>query len=151
MFSNKATLCLLFDQVVNNGLEGVADETLDADFVGEYPERSEPIKGIDEYKKYIAGMRREFPDLHAKISDGWLTGEEDVHVVGKGNIVERVVVALSVSGTPRADGRDTSKNGGPITWSEVHLVQCRNGRILTDRVVSDQPLAAQKLAAPVAT
>jgi predicted ester cyclase len=138
LFGNKATICLLLDQVVSNGILSVVDDTVDVDFVGHYPDRSDPVNGIEGYKQYMKEKRHAFPDLHVKIEDGWLTGEEDAHAVGRGNIVERVVVLLSVSATHRDDERGTASTGSRATWNEVHLIRCKEGKVVADRVISDQ-------------
>ncbi len=146
LFGNKATLCLLFDQVVNNGVLNAADETIDVNFVGQFPGRLEPVNGIEEYKQYIKELRNSFPDLHVKVENGWLVGEDDVHAVGKGSVVERVVAYLNVSGTHQGDYLGLAPTGRHVTWSEVHLVRCQGGRVVADQVVSDQESLQRQLA-----
>lgn len=145
IFGNKAALCLLFDQVVNNGVLSAADETMDVNFVGHFPGRQEPVKGIEEYKRYVKELRHSFPDLHVKIEGGWLVGEDDAHAEGKGNVVERIVACLSVSGTHQGDYFERVPTGQYVTWSEVHLARCKGGRVAADQVVSDRASVLQQL------
>jgi predicted ester cyclase len=66
MQQNKAIEYRMVAEALNKGNLGVV--CLVSDFVYHGPDGME-IKGTDDYKKFLAGLRTAYPDIHVKIED----------------------------------------------------------------------------------
>jgi predicted ester cyclase len=58
---------LLVTEALNKGNLAVVDEYLAPDFVYHGPALE--VKGITEYKKFLAGLRTAYPDIHVDLKD----------------------------------------------------------------------------------
>ena len=133
---NKETARRLVEEVINTGnLEGAAQY-----FIPDYIDHATPPgipPGIDGFKAFFAAFRAAFPDLRYNIEDTIAEGD-------------RVVQRASASGTMKADFLGMPATGKSASWSEIHIVRVKNGKIVEHWASVDQLGMLQQLGlAPV--
>jgi len=72
---NKDTERRLVAEALNRGNLAVLDDCLTPDFIYHGPGGT-AVKGIAGYKKFLAGLRRAYPDIHIEIEN--ILGEGDL-------------------------------------------------------------------------
>jgi predicted ester cyclase len=69
----------LFDEVINAGDVGVADELLSPDFLSHGP--MGPIQGVDGFKQLVSMWRSAVADVHCQVDDYFEAGDMSAWVV----------------------------------------------------------------------
>lgn len=120
MLDNKAIVMKLLDAVWSKGQLSVIDELVSMDFVGYWPLRPGPVKGLAEYKEFVTDMRRVFPDQTIKVLD----------VIPEG---EKVVTRIAVTGTQRGEFLTVPPTNKTETVEGISISRIVNGKIVETR------------------
>lgn len=75
--------------------------------------------------QFLTGLRAAFPDLHYTLDD----------VIAEG---DRVVQRATATGTMLGDFQGMPASGKHATWSEVHILRMRDGKIVEHWASVDQ-------------
>ncbi|GAA4722242.1 ester cyclase [Nocardioides endophyticus] len=137
-YRHKAAFCRFLDQALNNGRLEVIDELFAEDFVGHFPEWSEPRVGPGSVEDWVETVRRGFPDVNALVEGNWMTAEVDVHHVGKGVTADRLAAYVVLRGTHLGEFCGIEPSHEPIEVPQVHLLEFRGEQIVRDVVVCDR-------------
>lgn len=103
-------------EVLNQGKLSVIDEIVDPNAVDHTPLPGYPPTP-EGYKQWTRDFRQAFPDLHYEINDTIAEGDE---------VVQRV----TGSGTMRGPFAGMQPSGKHATWTEMHIVRMRNGKVV---------------------
>jgi steroid delta-isomerase-like uncharacterized protein len=122
---NKAIAKRFIEEMVNQGNLDLADELYTDEFSFHHPFAPEPAKGPDGMKQMVGAFRTAFSDLHLEIDD--LVAEGD-----------KVALRLTTSGTNDGELMGALATGKRATWSLVHWMTIRDGKIVEDRAVADR-------------
>ena len=124
MPDNKAIVAKLLDTVWSKGQLSAVDELISKDFVGYWPFRPEPVRGLMEYKDFVTEIRKIFPDQKVKILDAVAEGE-------------KVATRLAVTGTQRAEFLTIPPTNKTLTLEGLAISRVVNGKIVETRVQMD--------------
>jgi steroid delta-isomerase-like uncharacterized protein len=113
---NKELVRRAFDDATNEGRLDVLDEILAPDFVRHDLGGGRDMTGPESIKRFIAGQRAAFPDLHVTIEE----------LVAEGDIV---VARYSATGTHRGELAGVAPTGNEVRWSGVNVYRIANGKI----------------------
>ena len=105
----------LFEEVINNGNLGVADELFADDFIDHGPMGD--IHGRDAFKELVARWRDAVPDVHCTVTDVFADGD-------------RVAWLVHTTGTHTGDSL-----GFPATGKKFETVSPNIARFRDERVV----------------
>jgi len=105
----------LFEEVINNGNLGVADELFADDFIDHGPMGD--IHGRDAFKELVARWRDAVPDVHCTVKDVFADGD-------------RVAWLVHTTGTHTGDSL-----GFPATGKKFETVSPNIARFRDERVV----------------
>ena len=118
---NKAIARRYFDEILNKGSVPAIDSLVAPDVVFRNPPAV--VKGIDDFRKLIAGLRGAFPDLHFTLEDE----------LAEGNKVATRWVMRGTQGTRKMD----------VSGMDIFLIE--NGKIREIWVSMDSLSRAQQL------
>jgi steroid delta-isomerase-like uncharacterized protein len=113
---NKTVVCRLFEEVYNGGKLQLADELLDANYIGYNPIPGQP-PFVEGFKWAMVRLREAFPDFHVTIED--LIADE-----------HKVVVRLTARGTQRGSFMGIAATGKRATWTGIRIFRLVNGKIV---------------------
>ena len=114
--ANQAVVRRLCEEVYNGGNLALADELLDADYVGHNPLPGQPPR-VAGFKWAMAALRQAFPDFHVAIER--LIAADDL-----------VVAQLSASGTQRGPFMGLAPSGRSATWPGIRIFRLADNRIV---------------------
>jgi steroid delta-isomerase-like uncharacterized protein len=121
---NKEIARRLMEEVWNNRQLDVVDEIIDASYGYHDPNSPDFGQGPESYRARVTFYTTAFPDLRFVIED--MIAEED-----------RVLVRWEASGTHRGELLGVSATGKAITGTGMHVMQCRNGKVVHEWGVWD--------------
>ena len=124
MPDNKTIVTKLLDAVWTKGQLAIVDELVSKDFVGYWPLRLEPVKGLAEYKELVTETRRIFPDQTVKI----------LEQIGEGEIV---ATRIQVTGTQRAEFLTVPPTHKSVTVEGLVLSRIVHGKLVETRTQMD--------------
>jgi steroid delta-isomerase-like uncharacterized protein len=84
------------------------------------------------FKIFVSALRAAFPDFQYSVED----------VIAEG---DKVVVRLTARGTQKGEFAGMPASGKQATWSEIHIADLADGRIVEHWVVQDQLGMLQQL------
>jgi steroid delta-isomerase-like uncharacterized protein len=131
---NKAVSRRLVEEVFAAGKLGVADELLDAGFVGHDAAMPDPIRGPNGLKQQASGYREAFPDLELTIEDQIAESEE-------------VATRWTARGTHKGELFGISPTGKQATVDGVTIDRFSGGKIVESWVNWDALGLMQQLGA----
>jgi hypothetical protein len=112
-------VCNRFHDAVNSGdmdvITRTIDELVEPDVLFHAPVPA-GATGAQALKQVWAMLLRAFPDIHVAVED----------VIAEG---DKVVARNIVTGTHRGDFRGVAPTGRPVTYQEIFIFRCANGRI----------------------
>jgi steroid delta-isomerase-like uncharacterized protein len=121
------------DDFLNRGDEQAAGEALSPDLVFHGPSDAEPIRGLANYKEFVAHLRQAYPDLS-------VTSELEM---AAGN---KAAFRFTMRGTHSgAEWRGVRPHGEPIEVTGLDVFRIKDGRIEEMWVYMD---TAQAVAGP---
>jgi C-1 hydroxylase len=97
------------------------DEFVAADFF----DHTHQLKGVEEYKKFVASIGKGFPDIHETIKD----------IIAEG---EKVWVFLQVKGTHTGEWMGLAPTGKKIKASVVEIFSIVDGKVAEEWEVADE-------------
>ncbi len=109
---NKAIVRRLYEEVINQGSLGAADELLAPDARS----HAGPQPGPEGLKRHTSMLRAAFPDLHQSIED----------VIAEG---DKVVVRTTCTGTHVGDFMGAPPTGRTFVHEQIHILRLEGGRI----------------------
>jgi steroid delta-isomerase-like uncharacterized protein len=121
----KAAYRRLLDEGPNKGNAGIFSELLDEDVIVHVGLSAEPIRGREGVAALMARVRAAFPDLRIQVDE--LIAEGD-----------RLVALVTNSGTNTGPMMGRPATGNRVTWTVVHIVRFKDGRIVEDRHILDR-------------
>ena len=113
---NKTVVRRLFEEIYNGGNLELADELLDANYVGHNPIPGQPPR-VEGFKWAMMRLREAFPDFHVTIED--LIADE-----------YKVVARLMARGTQRGSFMGLSVTNKSATWVGIRIFRLVNGKIV---------------------
>jgi steroid delta-isomerase-like uncharacterized protein len=131
---NKAVSRRLVEEVFVGGRLGVADELLDASFVGHDVAMPEPIRGPNGLKQLASGYREAFPDLQLMIEDQIAESEQ-------------VATRWTARGTHKGELFGISATGKQATVEGITIDRFSGGKIVESWVNWDTLGLMQQLGA----
>jgi steroid delta-isomerase-like uncharacterized protein len=114
--NNKAIARLLTEEVFNRGNLAVADKIIAPDFVHHDPNTKEFRSGPEGFKRFWAGYRAAFPDLHITIEQQ----------IAEGDLV---VDRWTGTGTHQAELMGIAATGMQVTLSGISIHRIVGGKI----------------------
>ena len=121
---NKEIARRLMEDVWNNRQLDVVDELVDSSYVHHDPNSPDFGEGPESYRARVTFYTKAFPDLRFVIED--MIAEED-----------RVLVRWEASGTHRGELLGVPATDKAITGTGMHVMQCRNGKVVHEWGVWD--------------
>lgn len=112
---NKKISLFLFEEVWNKGNIDMVEKIVAPDFV--LHESNRDIIGIPNYKKYILGYRRAFPDVHFIVEDLLADGDK---------VVER----WTAQGTHKGELYGIPATSKKVKISGIDIVHISNGKMI---------------------
>lgn len=129
---NKKLVHRFFDEFWNRGDFTKADEIMANDYTV-YPLGSAtPITSAEAVRGFILSMRAAFPDLHIRMDDMLLDGDE-------------AAVRSTVKGTHLGEYVGAPPTGKPVTVESISIIRFANGRIVEAWSASDNLSLMQQL------
>jgi predicted ester cyclase len=127
--SNKTVVRRYFEEVLDKRNLDVLDEIVATDCIIHRPEASEPIRGLDAFKKALEKILQVYSEFATTIHD--LIAEED-----------RVACRLSHSAVNRGEwtsriGRHAVA-GKTVSWPAIAIFRIRDGKIAEEWVNRDE-------------
>jgi steroid delta-isomerase-like uncharacterized protein len=111
---NKAKELLMVTEALNKGNLAVVDEHLTPDFIYHGP--GGEIKGITDYKQFLANLRTAYPDIHVDVKD----------IVAEGNLVAtRTHCTFTFTGQTDA----IPPTGKKVSMSGAIIDRFKNGKL----------------------
>ncbi len=111
---NKAKELMMVAEALNKGNMAVVDECLTPDFIYHGP--SGEVKGITNYKKFLAELRTAYPDIHVDVKD----------IVAEGDLVAtRTLCTFTFTGKVSA----TPPTGKKVSMSGTIIDRFKGGKI----------------------
>ena len=129
---NKTTALRIPLEVFNKGNVKVADEVMAADYIEHAPVPPGLPPGVAGFKLFIPAFRAAFPDFQFTVDD----------VIAEG---DKVVVRLTAQGTQKGEFAGLPASGKQATWSEIHICDMANGKLVEHWVVQDRLGMMQQL------
>jgi len=129
---NKTTALRIPLEVFNKGNVNVADEVMAADYIEHAPVPPGLPPGVAGFKLFIPAFRVAFPDFQFTVDD----------VIAEG---DKVVVRLTAQGTQKGEFAGLPASGKQATWSEIHICDMANGKLVEHWVVQDRLGMMQQL------
>ena len=129
---NKTTALRIPLEVFNKGNVNVADEVMAADYIEHAPVPPGLPPGVAGFKLFIPAFRAAFPDFQFTVDD----------VIAEG---DKVVVRLTAQGTQKGEFAGLPASGKQATWSEIHICDMANGKLVEHWVVQDRLGMMQQL------
>ena len=105
----------MFDEVINNGNLGVADELFADDFIDHGPMGD--IHGRDAFKELVARWRDAVPDVHCTVKDVFADGD-------------RVAWLVHTTGTHTGDSLGFPATGKTFETVSPNIARFRDGRVV---------------------
>ena len=129
---NKTNALRIPLEVFNKGDVNVADEVMAADYVehAQVPPGLPP--SLAGFKLFVPAFRAAFPDFQFTVDD----------MIAEG---DKVVVRLTARGTQKGEFAGLPASGKQATWSEIHIVDMADGKVVEHWVVQDQLGMMQQL------
>jgi steroid delta-isomerase-like uncharacterized protein len=93
------------------------------------------VRGIEEFKQYVAKIRAAFPDFHNHIEE----------VISEG---DKVVARLTYTGTHRGELFGFPGTGRRINYQGVGIFQFRESKIVSGFVLGDTDSLKRQIAQP---
>jgi predicted ester cyclase len=127
--SNKATVRLYIEEVLDKGNLALLDEIVATDCIIHRPELQEPLRGITAFRQALERILQVYSEFHTTIHD--LIAEDD-----------RVTIRLSHRTVNR--GEWTSRlgrhdvAGKPVSWSAITIFRFHDGKIVEEWVCRDE-------------
>ena len=112
---NKAIVRRFGEEVWNKGNLEALDGLVTADFVGRGPGTG-VIRGREELRQVVVGMRAVFPDLNFAVEDEIASGD-------------KVVTRWTFRGTHQAEWRGVAPTGKQVTFTEITIRRIADGKI----------------------
>jgi len=129
---NKTAALRIPLEVFNKGNVNVADEVMAADYIEYAPVPPGLPPGVAGFKLFIPAFRAAFPDFQFTVDD----------VIAEG---DKVVVRLTAQGTQKGEFAGLPASGKQATWSEIHICDMANGKLVEHWVVQDRLGMMQQL------
>jgi steroid delta-isomerase-like uncharacterized protein len=129
---NKTAALRIPLEVFNKGNVNVADEVMAADYIEHAPVPPGLPPGVAGFKLFIPAFRAAFPDFQFTVDD----------VIAEG---DKVVVRLTAQGTQKGEFAGLPASGKQATWSEIHICDMANGKLVEHWVVQDRLGMMQQL------
>jgi len=129
---NKSAALRIPLEVFNKGNLDVVDEVMAADYIEHAPVPPGLPPGTVGFKLFIPAYRAAFPDFQYTVDD----------VIAEG---DKVVVRLTARGTQTGEFAGLPASGKQATWSEIHITDMADGKIVEHWVVQDQLGMMQQL------
>jgi steroid delta-isomerase-like uncharacterized protein len=116
---NKALMKRWFEEVWNQGNDGVIDELLAEDGVihGLVDSTGKPVQGIEEFCEFHRQFRGAFPDIRITVEDIFSEGD-------------KVVARCSVRGQHTGDHLGFAATNAPIEFGGVAIARWKDGKIV---------------------
>lgn len=112
---NKAIGRRVFEEIWSQGKLELADELLDADFVGHAgPDETRGLEGV---KRFMSNFRSAFPDLQVTIEDQ----------IAEGN---KVVTRWTARGTHEGEFRGIASTGKQVVITGITIQRIAGGKIV---------------------
>ena len=125
---NKTAALRIPLEVFNKGNLNIADEVMAADYI----EHAPLPPGVAGFKLFVPAFRSAFPDFQYTVDD----------VIAEG---DKVAVRLTAHGTQKGEFASLPASGKQATWSEIHITDMADGKIVEHWVVQDQLGMMQQL------
>jgi predicted ester cyclase len=122
---NKATALRIPLEVFNRGDLAMADEVMAADYVEHALVPTSLPPSLAGFKLFVSALLAAFPDFQYTVDD----------VIAEG---DKVVVRLTAHGTQKAEFFGLLSFGKQATWSEIHIMDIADGKVVEHWVVQDQ-------------
>jgi predicted ester cyclase len=135
--SNKAIARRIPEELYNQGNLAVADEVFAEGYVEHHELPPHFPSGREAVKRFVAGVRTAFPDLHYSIESA----------IGEGDTVSMRITARGTH-TGAWELLPIPPTGKSATWTEMHFCQMANGQLVEHWAVVDQLSLIQQLGAP---
>jgi steroid delta-isomerase-like uncharacterized protein len=129
---NKTNALRIPLEVFNKGNLTAADEAMAADYIEHALVPPGLPPGLAGFKLFVSAFRAAFPDFQYTVDD----------VIAEG---DKVVVRLTARGTQQGEFAGLPASGNSATWSEIHIADMADGRIVEHWVVQDQLGMMQQL------
>ena len=129
---NKTAALRIPLEVFNKGNVNVADEVMAADYIEHAPVPPGLPPGVAGFKLFIPAFRAAFPDFQFTVDE----------VIAEG---DKVVVRLTAQGTQKGEFAGLPASGKQATWSEIHICDMANGKLVEHWVVQDRLGMMQQL------
>jgi len=129
---NKTAALRIPLEVFNKGNLNAADEVMDADYIDHAPLPPGLPPGLAGFKLFVPSFRAAFPDFQFTVDD----------VIAEG---DKVVVRLTAHGTQKGEFLGLPASSKQATWSEIHITDMADGKIVEHWVVQDQLGMMQQL------
>lgn len=114
MEQNKAKELLIVAEALNKGNLAVVDEYLAPDFIYHGPALE--VKGITDYKKFLAVLRRAYPDIHVDVKE----------IVAEGDLVAtRTLSTFTFTGQVDA----VPPTGKKVSMSSTIIDRFKDGKL----------------------
>jgi steroid delta-isomerase-like uncharacterized protein len=130
--NNKTAALRIPLEVFNKGNLDAADEVMAPDYIEHAPIPPGLPPSLPGFKLFIPAFRAAFPDFQYTVDD----------VIAEG---DKVVVRLTAHGTQKGEFAGLPASGREATWSEIHIVDMAEGKIVEHWVVQDQLGMMQQL------
>jgi predicted ester cyclase len=130
---NEVIVRRFLTELWSDGSLRVADEVVAADHVHRVGD--DELRGPDEVKGAVVGLRTAFPDLAFEIDD--LISEGD-----------RVVVRWTATGTHEGTFADVAPTGRRVTWTGCDWFRLRSRQLVEAFVVADGGALYEQLTSP---
>ena len=116
---NKALMKRWFEEVWNQGNEGVIEDLLAEDGVihGLVDGNGNPVTGLKAFHEFHNQFRGAFPDINVSVDD----------VIADG---DRVVARCSVRGTHSGDHLGFAATDAPVNFDGIAIVRIKDGKII---------------------
>jgi steroid delta-isomerase-like uncharacterized protein len=129
---NKTNVLRIPLEVFNQGNLAVADEVMAADYIEHAAVPPGLPPSLAGFKIFISALRAAFPDFQYTVED----------VIAEG---DKVVVRLTARGTQNGEFLGLPASGKQATWSEIHIADMADGKLVEHWVVQDQLGMMQQL------
>lgn len=129
---NKTAALRIPLEVFSKGDLDVADEVMAADYIEHAVVPPGLPPGVAGLKLFVSAFRAAFPDFQYTVED--VIAEED-----------KVVVRLTAHGTQTGEFAGLPASNKQATWSEIHITDMANGKVVEHWVVQDQLGMMQQL------
>ena len=129
---NKANALRVPNELFNQGNMAAADEVVAADYVEHAPAPPGLPPGLPGLKLFVTALRAAFPDFQYTVEDTMAEGD-------------KVVIRLTARGTHKGEFAGIPATGKQATWSEIHICDMADGKLVEHWVAQDQLGLLQQL------